>query len=365
MSNNPYEILHKANLRNMTKNKLLYIGSRINKPKDGADQVNMRNQKLLETIFKDGVDYVSSSKPSLLNKLFLGVTNNQIDEIDNQLKSGEYKKVFISQSLFGRAVKHIKTNYPEVLIYTFFHNIEIQYAAEYRKTAGLKSLPFYVAVKHWERICCKYTDVFITLNKRDSDLLRKIYGKHSNMELPTSFDDKFDQIKAECINASDFEPIDYLFVGVAFFANIQGVQWFIDNVIPYVEGHFHVVGKDMDKVEWKNLTPNVHIHGFVDDLSEYYYRARIVVSPIFVGGGMKTKTAEALMYGKTILGTSEAFEGYEINANCMKLCQNEQEFVKSCQEQKNAPLLCLAAREIFTDHYSNDIALHRLSKILK
>lgn len=347
----------------MTKNKILYIGNRISNPKNGADQVNMRNQKILEAIFNDGVEYVSPSKSSWVNKIFLGVTNEQFDEIDNRLKSGEYKKVFISQSLFGRAVKHIKTYFPKVRVYTFFHNIEIQYAAEYRKIAGGKSLPFYVAVKHWERICCKYTDMFITLNRRDSDLLLKIYGKHSNMELPTSFDDKFNQKKAECINASDFEPIDYLFVGMAFFANIQGVQWFIDNVMPHVGGHFHVVGKDMDKVEWKNLTPNVHIHGFVDDLSEYYYRARMVVSPIFVGGGMKTKTAEALMYGKTILGTSEAFEGYEIDSECMKMCNNGQEFVNSCKDLTLINSQNKYARNLFIKNYSNDSAIEKLKDL--
>ncbi len=37
-----------------------------------------------------------------------------------------------------------------------------------------------------------------------------------------------------------------------------------------------------------------------------------IISPIFVGGGMKVKTCEALMYGKNIIGTSESFEGYDI-----------------------------------------------------
>lgn len=42
---------------------------------------------------------------------------------------------------------------------------------------------------------------------------------------------------------------------------------------------------------------------------------------------MKTKTAEALMYGKTIIGTKEAFEGYVLDEKAMKLCSNAQEFI--------------------------------------
>lgn len=38
-----------------------------------------------------------------------------------------------------------------------------------------------------------------------------------------------------------------------------------------------------------------------------------MVMPIFSGSGMKVKTAEALMYGKFLIGTKEAFEGYEID----------------------------------------------------
>ena len=72
----------------------------------------------------------------------------------------------------------------------------------------------------------------------------------------------------------DKEPIDYLFVGVSFFANVEAVQWFINNVMPMVDGHFHVVGKGMNKALFHNVTNRVHIHGYVDDLSDYYYRAR-------------------------------------------------------------------------------------------
>ena len=43
---------------------------------------------------------------------------------------------------------------------------------------------------------------------------------------------------------------------------------------------------------------------------------------------MKTKVAEALMYGKRIIGTREAFSGYEFNAEEVGwLCNTKEEFV--------------------------------------
>ena len=66
----------------------------------------------------------------------------------------------------------------------------------------------------------------------------------------------------------------------------------------------------------------------VESLDEFYYNADFVISPIFEGSGMKTKTAEALMFGKTIFGTKEAFEGYSFDygkVGC--LCNNAEDFI--------------------------------------
>ncbi len=43
----------------------------------------------------------------------------------------------------------------------------------------------------------------------------------------------------------------------------------------------------------------------------------IAVVPIFYGGGMMTKVAEALMYGKNILATSRTLNGYNGLEQCI------------------------------------------------
>ena len=169
------------------------------------------------------------------------------------------------------------------------------------------------------------------------------------------------QKSIECLKQERI--IDYLFVGVSFFANVQGVQWFIDNIMPNVEGHLWVIGKGMDKVIFEHLTDRIHILGFVDDLSPYYYRARIVVSPIFTGAGMKTKTAEALMYGKTIIGTTEAFEGYIIDPRCMICCNDKEEFIKQVVNTYKNSLFNEHARLQFITHYSNEGIKNKLKSI--
>ena len=74
----------------------------------------------------------------------------------------------------------------------------------------------------------------------------------------------------------------------------------------------------------------MQVVGTVDCLETWYEKADVVISPIFLGSGMKTKTAEALMYGKPILGTKEAFEGYDTDpAKVGALCNTATEFIET------------------------------------
>ncbi len=49
----------------------------------------------------------------------------------------------------------------------------------------------------------------------------------------------------------------------------------------------------------------------MDKTDVYYYKHAAVILPIKYGAGMKVKTAEAMMYGRTIFASDEALEGYD------------------------------------------------------
>lgn len=73
-----------------------------------------------------------------------------------------------------------------------------------------------------------------------------------------------------------------------------------------------VVGKNMEEIKEKaSVSENIVVEGTVEELGKYYAAADVMVVLIFMGGGMKVKAAEALMYGKTIFASKEALEGYE------------------------------------------------------
>lgn len=339
---------------------ILYIGNKIEAVSAGADMVNLSNQNALEIICANKIKYIPISSKGINGKLSFGITNAILEHVDKELNSGKYNLVFVSQSYFGRINKYIKKRFPNIPIITFCHNIEKHYAEEYYRTKGLKALPFYFLATHWERRTFKYSDYIVVLNDRDNKVLERYYGRTADSIIPSSIQDAF-SLDSYVNRKTD---IDFLFVGTAFFPNVTGLQWFIDKVLPEVNGNLTIVGRGMSSALFKNLNDRVNVVGFTRDLADYYYRSKMVISPVFSGSGMKTKTLEALMYGKNILGTSEAFEGYKVDSKCMFVCNTAQEFIETINnriwEVHNE-----AARSVYLNNYTKDSCAIKYQALFK
>jgi hypothetical protein len=72
---------------------------------------------------------------------------------------------------------------------------------------------------------------------------------------------------------------------------------------------------------------------------------------------MKTKIAEALMYGKSIIGTPEALEGYEFESSKkIFICQTKEEFIMIIENIYNNDIFYFNndIRDIFLKYYSTE-----------
>jgi len=99
----------------------------------------------------------------------------------------------------------------------------------------------------------------------------------------------------------------------------------------------------------------------------WYLGASFVIAPIFDGSGMKTKVAEALMFGKRIVGTPEAFTGYEEHvAEVGVVCRTQGEFIAAlrAETKSGVPAPSEQLRRIYQDNYSLEAARRRLEEII-
>jgi len=356
--------------------KVLFISSFITMRHTGGGIASSRNLDLCKSLFNaDKVDVIAFSYlhknnydgenikilPGYKNKLVTfynnlcffsgGLSLNNVNDI--KLLSRDYDYFFLDSSLLGRISKIIKLEKSKSFICVFFHNVEFEFnKIRMKTTRQIWLLPLLLSSYFNEKIACKFSDIIISYNKRDSEKIRQLYGRGADLIVPITLEDKFDSSKV--VNNASSEII-YLFLGSYFFANVDGILWFVNKVLPNVPGKLQIIGTGMEKLRNLIDNPRVDIIGFVDDVSSYYYNADFVVMPIFKGSGIKIKTAEALMFGKVILGTREAFEGYEIdNYDIGKQCDSAEEFVSAINYYISLNLVKKfnpASRELFLNKY--------------
>lgn len=344
-----------------------------NKEITGGTHVNNSIQKMITQIF--GYDNVEVCEVEYYSSKFItffysllgfcdGLTVRKLSYIKK--KSKKFDFVFISTIKYGKILKYIKGKKTIVFAHNFERDFVSQYINNMPYIKKLFHLPLLYATKYNEKVALKKADYFCTLNLRDSNLYLEYTKRKADIFLPTSFNDKFDENEREKCLEEKFEPY-ILFIGSDFFGNTEGLFWFIDHVLDSIDIRLIVCGSGMDKYKQKYNSKKISFLGYVEDLNKLYYQATAVVLPILSGGGMKTKLAEALMYGKTIFGTPEAFEGYDLDYDKVGgLCVNEEEFINKIHSylDKNVNDINLYSRSVFKQKYDIKNNIDRLQKRL-
>lgn len=95
--------------------------------------------------------------------------------------------------------------------------------------------------------------------------------------------------------------------------NLDGLIWFIENVLPLdKEKHKYVVmgGGLSDEINEKYLkSNNIEYLGFVEDSITELAKSKAAIVPLFQGAGIKVKVLDSFTAGTPVIGTNVAFEG--------------------------------------------------------
>ena len=296
-----------------------------------------------------------------------GLSSALIAKALADIQAANISKVFVDGSNLGLIIKAIKMANPHVEISTFFHNVEARFfLGSLRQNKSLHALAVLIANYFAERKAVRYSDKIICLSDRDSRLLEKVYGRSATHVSPMALQDKL----PEGFDRHGKLPHEKfaLFVGGVFYANRVGITWFVNHVVPRIGIKICIIGRGFEGLKHElECDGKVEVIGAVDHLAEWYRNAQFVIAPIFDGSGMKTKVAEALMYGKKIVGTPEAFSGYEdIVGRAGWCCATVDEFVDAISHAQREVVLGFdpQLRALYEEKYSLPAATERLAKIL-
>lgn len=260
------------------------------------------------------------------------------------LKKNKINYVFFDVSLHGRLVKKIKKRFPGKKIIVNYHNCEAQYFGDLYKTNGFIYFPIYRSAVKNEILSKKYADFHILITNEDRTQLG-IFNNYSI--IPVTIKDYFIEQKIK----KEDKPY-LLFVGAAQYANIEGAKYIIDKIAPHINTKVLIVGKGMKNIFSGNYE-NVEIFDYVNDLSQLYNGASAFISPLFYGSGAKVKVAEALMFGKKIIGTPLSFFGYNISEINCEICKSENEFISVINTLDMSKTFYDENRELFLKKYDS------------
>ena len=198
-----------------------------------------------------------------------------------------------------------------------------------------------VLLKIWETCLIRRSTAFWVCNKEQQlPMMRKygVCGYLPNVSAGPHEGYRYDRI----------EPFHFLTVGgMSYQPNNEGVDWFIDNVWTKVTARhpdavYNIVGGGTPKhlaQKWTRI-PGVKLWGFVDELSERYESASIVIAPIFAGAGTCIKVLEAAMHGRKILASPFGARGLD-EEDCHALgvvkCKTADDFIVEIEKYMGLP----------------------------
>jgi hypothetical protein len=360
--------------------RLLFISSRDVRNKDfGGSQCTNRNYLSFceltgtENIFVKDLtsDEKSSIKSSIIKRInqirgfSWGLSNKKINDIIRISK--DYDFVFIDTSSYGVIAYYLKRAHYKGKIFCFFHNVEFNIECQKIKfnPFGFLRIPL---LYYNEKKACKYSDKVIVLNNRDGAELTKLYKAENIRIIPISLPDSAGDLVSKHTHDVTSRNPTLIFIGNNWYANIHGLNWFIKNVLDHVDIKLQIVGSGLNSLKDSYIHPKIEFLGFVPDLSSVLVNADYVISPIFTGGGMKVKTCESLMYGKNIIGTKEAFAGYDLDyQKAGAICNTKEEFINfikfNCSIERKK--FNEYSRQIFLDKYSFKATLIKFKDLLQ
>jgi GT2 family glycosyltransferase/glycosyltransferase involved in cell wall biosynthesis len=100
--------------------------------------------------------------------------------------------------------------------------------------------------------------------------------------------------------------------------NADGIRWFCREVLPIIRRQaplFRVIvtGGSPPPNVTELASASVAFVGYVADLAPLYARARVAISPLRFGAGVKIKTIEAIQHGLPVVATSVGAEGFRVD----------------------------------------------------
>lgn len=161
------------------------------------------------------------------------------------------------------------------------------------------------------------------------------------------------------------EPNTVGFIGsLDFLPNQDAVRWILDELWPRIpaalpEARLSIAGSAPPAWITDRAGEHVQILGNVPDAAAFVRSLRVVIAPLFAGGGMRIKVLEAMALGKAVVATAIGAGGIDVtDGHDIVLAEDAGKFadavVRLLRDPAEAARLGAAARSSVATRYDND-----------
>lgn len=158
--------------------------------------------------------------------------------------------------------------------------------------------------------------------------------------------------------------------------NIDAAVWFVQGIFPRIrrsipEAKLWIVGTTPSRrVAELGCAAGVRVTGTVEDIRDYYTKARIFVAPYRFGAGTKLKVLEAMSTGTPIVSTGTGCQGIDVvDGEHVLIADSEADFSDRVTEllrnPERAEAMASAARRLVETKYGWDQIIGNLEPKLQ
>jgi polysaccharide biosynthesis protein PslH len=357
---------------------VVYCSPYLSRFSNGGTVVAKSNLDLITTLFGDRVKAYSINREPLDGINAIASTQSKIgtawanfqglcatlsakgrDQFLFEMKQLQPDVIWFDTSLLGGLIPQLRFLVPHVKIICLFQNVEPDIFIQRILRGSWQYIPSYFASQFNERQSSKLADGLVTLTQLDSDLVKSRYDCIRPTVLPVSIKSLR---SAPLRQYPDSKHV--IFVASDYWPNIEGLRYLNDRIAPLLKNvSILVVGKGLERHISNRPHHRLEFLGYVDDLQDVFYRAKVSLAPIFSGGGMKVKIAESLMHNRSVIATPFAAIGYEeTSRSSIRICESPENFADAIENW--CPEVVNSAFNDFQKYYSVESNSNRLLEML-
>lgn len=320
-------------------------------------------------------DYLAWSRPAVFWKSY---SKKMMKKVGEMVEKNRYEGVIAEFSEMGQYL-HKNPYLPATHKFISCHRCVTASYEKYKELADvkrrlyLKSLPQISGLEKYEFEMYRSADRTLVLTPKDRFTMQYYAPDLSISVTSSGVDIKYLQAHP----STPKEPIVLMTGYMKDPANEDGVEWFYNHVWPQLsknhpEVKFYIVGAEPSRRIRRILSKErrIIITGKVKDLRPYRNKARVMVSPVRLGSGIRTKVLEAMAAGLPIVSTSLGMAGIEAQngVNCL-IADTPELFTRNIEwlltDCALGERMARSARILVEKKHPLEIGLQRFENILK